>query len=344
MSKLQSGIKHAAHLVAFAKEHAANKSLPYGILMEADGGPDHNITHLSNQLALFGIFLSLEIDVLKVFRGCPGLSYLTTAERAMSTLNLLFSCCASKMDLLSNHWLLNEVIKSASSMKAVRDAIMQYDTEFPIAVAVLERCIASAAAVVNNHTENVNAEVRDVLGVASVGNSQDYDVGDYVRKFFPSYGWFEGTITSIKPDALSNKTIRVTYLDGDEEDITEQELHEFKEKAAIPIGEIGFLFIKKFNGQYFSSKVIRIYPRSEKRLCRFNDGKQHQYSLNQIEKYTKLRNGEQFYEDDDESYTSHLSQDDEASDDNLAVVESVEVDDASVSIALPFVYDTYFDN
>ena len=88
---LSSGMKHAAHFHQFLQQLARERidsyekvtvqGLPYWVLMECDGGPDHNLTFLSNQLSLLGLFLVGGMDKLTATRGCPGLSYLNTAER-----------------------------------------------------------------------------------------------------------------------------------------------------------------------------------------------------------------------------------------------------------------------
>ncbi len=72
-------------------------------------------------------------------------------------------------------------------------------------------------------------------------------VGAYLRKFFPSRGWFEGTISSINPTAEGGKCFRIHYLDGDVEGLFKEDLGAAIDEAAIPSGEIGFLFIKNFN-------------------------------------------------------------------------------------------------
>ena len=64
------------------------KALAYLVLIECDGGPDHNLTFLSNQLALFGLFLIGNMDKLVAVCGCPGHSYLNIVERSMAILNL----------------------------------------------------------------------------------------------------------------------------------------------------------------------------------------------------------------------------------------------------------------
>ena len=42
--------------------------------------------------------------------------------------------------------------------------------------------------------------------------------------FFPFYGWFEGKIVKINPNAESGRIYLVKYEDGDEEHMTEDEI------------------------------------------------------------------------------------------------------------------------
>lgn len=58
-----------------------------------------------------------------------------------------------------------------------------------------------------------------------------------------------------------------------------------KEKASIPIGELGFQFIKTFGGTFLGGEATRILSCSEKSLCMFNNGKHHQYTLAQLKQY-----------------------------------------------------------
>eukprot|EP00957_Ditylum_brightwellii_P022780 1718313-Ditylum_brightwellii.AAC.1 len=67
-----SGLKHAAYyfqlLQLLAQETCSKVSCAYKVLLECDGGADHNITFLTNQLALFGLFLASRMDKLDTTR------------------------------------------------------------------------------------------------------------------------------------------------------------------------------------------------------------------------------------------------------------------------------------
>ena len=60
-------------------------------------------------------------------------------------------------------------------------------------------------------------------------------------------------------------------------------------KASIPIGEVGFVFIKKFGSAgYFNGKVIKVLTNG-KQLCEFCDNTRHSYTLHQLEVYSKMK-------------------------------------------------------
>ncbi len=81
-------------------------------------------------------------------------------------------------------------------------------------------------------------------------------MGNSVRKFFPSYGCYKGSIHSNNTGASEDKIVQMKYIDGDCEDISLQELAQIKAKASIPICMLGFQFINKFGGTFFSGEVI----------------------------------------------------------------------------------------
>ena len=301
-----SGMKNAAHfnqfLLRLAREHDAGReisaeeidSLAYLVLIECDGGPDHNLTFLSNQLALFGLFLVGKMDKLTTTRGCPGLSYLLTAERAMSNLNRGLSSLALRLDPNMPQWL-RDILASVNSMKGTRNAIAEYDDISAHAIDTLERRLARLSVVVATSDDNIE----NAVVTTDQNDASGAKVGDRVRKFFAYYGWFMGEVLQINPDAEDAKFIRVKYDDGDIEDMTQADFDSLLEQANIPIDAIGSRFIKKFGRYYFNGEVIRILG-DEKRICRFNDGEHHSYSLAKLEKFSKERNDDGVDLDDDD--------------------------------------------
>ena len=106
--------------------------MPYELLIETDGGPDHAISTLKNKLAIFAMFLVTRVYKLIVIRGCPGLSYLNTVERTMSVLNIGLANLALHMK--PYQWLLDEFLVNIFLMKQVQIAVSEYDNELPTAI------------------------------------------------------------------------------------------------------------------------------------------------------------------------------------------------------------------
>ena len=71
------------------------------------------------------------------------------------------------------------------------------------------------------------------------------------------------------------------YEDGNVEYLTREQFHLAQEEANIQVGEVGFKFIKKFQGHWFCGEVIRIL-RNGKRVCKFNDGEHKEYTVAQV--------------------------------------------------------------
>ena len=74
------------------------------VLIECDGGPDHNTTFLANLLSFIGLFLIGNMEKLNATPGCPGLSYLNTSERPVSLLNYGLVYLALRMNSDTSEW------------------------------------------------------------------------------------------------------------------------------------------------------------------------------------------------------------------------------------------------
>lgn len=57
-------------------------------MMYTDGGPDHRLTYTSVKLALIGLFLELDLDLLIALRTAPHNSWANPVERIMSIVNI----------------------------------------------------------------------------------------------------------------------------------------------------------------------------------------------------------------------------------------------------------------
>ena len=92
----------------------------YALLVQTDGGPDHNLTFFRSKLAHVALFLILDLDHLCAIRGAPHGSYLNTVERAMSLLNLGLQNLALIRKPMPE-WA-ESAVTSVGSMKGVRNA------------------------------------------------------------------------------------------------------------------------------------------------------------------------------------------------------------------------------
>lgn len=217
---------------------------------------------------------------------------------------------------------MHNVIAKESNTKAVQASIEQYDIKLPVAIKILERrAPLNQDELFDNDSDN-----------GEVTTSNSLEDGSYMRKFFPSHGWFEGTIASINPTAEGCKCFCIRYLDGDVEDLSKEELNTAMNEAAIPFGKIGFQFIKKFNRVSFSG-VMNQTLQSDKRMFIFNNDKKHQYLINQLEKYSKLKSSEHYYEEDkDENESTYNISDDESNDGkSIKEVIAIESDNDEVN-------------
>ena len=89
------------------------------LVLQTDGGPDHNITFLRTKLALISLFLSLGLDHFVAIRGAPFGSYLNVVERSMSLLNIGLQNLALVRGEMPE-WA-EKAVKGAGSMNAVRN-------------------------------------------------------------------------------------------------------------------------------------------------------------------------------------------------------------------------------
>ena len=58
------------------------------LVVYTDGGPDHNVTFVKTQLALIGLYLSLNLDMLLAVRTAPYHSWKNPCERVNCILNI----------------------------------------------------------------------------------------------------------------------------------------------------------------------------------------------------------------------------------------------------------------
>ena len=88
------------------------------LLLQTDGGPDHNLSFLRTKLALVALFIAIDVDHFVALRGAPHGSYLNTVERCMSLLNLGLQNLALKRGKMAL-WA-EEEVANIQSMASVR--------------------------------------------------------------------------------------------------------------------------------------------------------------------------------------------------------------------------------
>ena len=88
--------------------------------MYSDGGPDHNLTFGSNQLALICLFQQLDLDVLQVVKTAPYHSWKNPCERINCILNLGLQSVGLMREKMTPD--LETVMNHCSNMQEVRQA------------------------------------------------------------------------------------------------------------------------------------------------------------------------------------------------------------------------------
>ena len=226
------------------------------------------------------------MDKLTATRGCPGLSYLNTCERAMSILNIGFSALSLTLDPHCDQWLIEEVLAGATSMKSVQKNIEDYDKEFCMALSTIERRLKQA------NTMNTSDDLDDVSNGQSKECNYLLKIGETINAFIDYHIWHVGTVTSIEEDEASMDIYTIKFEKNYKEEWSSLEVENRMAEKNIPVGGIGYKFIKSFpmNGgqqQFFNGKVRKIRGGEiEKRECVFCDGEVKQYKLEQLVEFS----------------------------------------------------------
>ena len=225
-----TGINNSANLLRVMRTRIGTNesSCPFHLVgLKTDGGGDHNYKHVQNQLALFVLFLLGNTDKLNMTHGCPGIYFLNTAERAMDFLNIGLSVFDLKSNVqVGNEFLMDEVIGKASLMKSSRAAVHEYDTELPLDISVLERClginidIAASTSTdepaVITEDDDDKEEIQEARNSIEIHENVEFGhqtnssgstsptITEQFRKLFPGMGWFAGNIYGIRQDGYGN--------------------------------------------------------------------------------------------------------------------------------------------
>ena len=209
-----TGFKHMAHLFQAINERSKQNCvecegdddnwtdyIPYVVMNETDGGPDHNIQFLSNKLACVAFFLMTPIDRLLMIRGCPGLSRRNVVERAMSLLNIGLSGLALNIERINLPRIFIKMLEKCNSMKKVRDELAIYESEHKLAIKLMEA--------IEMTVDQIN---EDVLYYK---NTKVGDVGYRLCTSFELMGGESKVYTGKVIEDLKNGKFKCEYSDGE---------------------------------------------------------------------------------------------------------------------------------
>ena len=87
------------------------------LLLYTDGGPDHQMTYVTVQIALICLFLYLDLNFLCAIRTPPYHSWKNPAERVMSILNIGLQSVGI---MCQETKIFEEALKSCNSLKSIR--------------------------------------------------------------------------------------------------------------------------------------------------------------------------------------------------------------------------------
>lgn len=120
---------HMAQLAESLTDWSSHDSSPLALVLvlQTDGGPDHNLMFMQLKLAFVSLCLLLDLDHGLAMFGVPLGSYLNKVERPMSLLNfgLMY---AALMHAPMAPWA-EERMKSVSSMKEVCEAVVKFNVK-----------------------------------------------------------------------------------------------------------------------------------------------------------------------------------------------------------------------
>ena len=91
------------------------------LLLYTDGGPDHNITFFSVQLALIALFLHLDLDMLEAMRTAPYHSWKNPCERVNCILNIGLQAVGLMRAKMSDD--MEDILRKCSSMEEIRKEV-----------------------------------------------------------------------------------------------------------------------------------------------------------------------------------------------------------------------------
>lgn len=95
-----------------------NSEIPEMLLLYTDGGPDHRTTFGSVQISLICLFLQGDFDFLASVRTAPYHSWMNSAERVMSILNLALQGVSLERNTMDE--VLENNLKGKNTLEEIR--------------------------------------------------------------------------------------------------------------------------------------------------------------------------------------------------------------------------------
>ena len=123
VTQSSSALRHAAEMKDLICTHCSDdhgKSKPILIIV-SNGGPDHQVTFGSVEVASLALFRSLDLDMLICVRTCPYQSWQNIAERVMSTLNLALQNVSFERSAMSAEY--EKAVKNKNTLTDIRQVI-----------------------------------------------------------------------------------------------------------------------------------------------------------------------------------------------------------------------------
>ena len=291
-----TGFKHMAHLFQAINERSKQNCvecegdddnwtdyIPYVVMNETDGGPDHNIQFLSNKLACVAFFLMTPIDRLLMIRGCPGLSRRNVVERAMSLLNIGLSGLALNIERINLPRIFIKMLEKCNSMKKVRDELAIYESEHKLAIELMECQLKNNS---NNTSNSTNKRKVPDNEESECSSCDKFSEGYKFIKFFEGWGYYVGSVVK----SISKERRCVHFIEDDEEiEMTVDQINEdvlyYKNTK---VGDVGYRLCTSFElmggeSKVYTGKVIEDL-KNGKFKCEYSDGESKSFNQSVIVK------------------------------------------------------------
>ena len=113
-----SPLRHCTELAKILSQESISSPI---LLLYTDGGPDHNLTFLSVQLAIISLYISFDLDMIQAVRTAPYHLWKNPCERVNCILNLGLQAVGLMRVNMDEKF--EKVISSCNSMEDIRKAV-----------------------------------------------------------------------------------------------------------------------------------------------------------------------------------------------------------------------------